>query len=58
MHFLLQRNYAFHGMPQRADIWVSLSLFKNLNFLNASVALLCPIHISCNAETLFVVLQL
>lgn len=58
MHFLLQRSYAFHGVPQGADIWVSLSLFDNLNFLNVSAALVCPIHISCNAETLFGMLQL
>ena len=31
MHFLLRRSYAFHGVPRRADIWVRLSLFNNLN---------------------------
>lgn len=58
MHFLLQRIYAFHGVSQRADIWVSLSLFNYLNFVSVSVALPCPIHISSNAETLSGMLQL
>lgn len=49
---------AFHGVPQRADIWVSFPLFNNLSFLNVSVALLCTIHISCKAESLLEMLQL
>lgn len=57
-HFLLQRSYAFHGVPQRANIWMSLFLFNNLNFVSVSVSLPCPIHVSCNAETLSGMLQL